>query len=78
MIIGLGGRSPSHQKTNKKNLENGQEYARFTETPYWNLMLDKQLLRIEERPMGHRLFIPQVVVHHEIWIGDLQKRHSYR
>jgi hypothetical protein len=34
-------------------------------------MLDKQLLRIEKRPMGHRLFLPQVVVWHEIWIGGL-------
>jgi hypothetical protein len=42
----------------KENFENGEEYVRLTKTPYQNLMLDKQVLRIEERPMGHRSFLP--------------------
>jgi len=36
--------------------------ARFIKTPYQNLMLDKGVLRIKERPMGHKLFLPQDVV----------------
>ncbi len=33
----------------KDNLENGEEYVWLIETSYWNVMLDKQVLRIEER-----------------------------
>jgi hypothetical protein len=34
----------------KKNIhENGREYVGIIETPYWNLMLDRPILRIEER-----------------------------
>jgi hypothetical protein len=29
------------KKQTKNNLENGEEYARLTKTPYQNLMLDK-------------------------------------
>jgi hypothetical protein len=32
-------------------------------------MLDSQVLRTKERLVGHRLFLPQEVVRHEIWIG---------
>jgi hypothetical protein len=32
------------------------------ETPSQNLMLDKQVLRIEERPMKRKLFLSQEVV----------------
>ncbi len=28
--------------------------------------------------MGHRSFLSQEVVHREVWIGGLQRRHSYR
>jgi len=31
------------------NLENGEEYAGIIETPYWNLMLDKWILRIKKK-----------------------------
>jgi hypothetical protein len=46
----------------ENNLENGEEYVRFIETPYWNLMLDKQVLITKERHAGHMLFLPQKVV----------------
>jgi hypothetical protein len=46
----------------ENNLENGEEYVRFIETPYWNLMLDKQVLITKERHVGHMLFLPQKVV----------------
>jgi hypothetical protein len=43
------------------------EFARLTKTPYQNLMLDKKVLRIEERLVGHKPFLPREVVQHEIW-----------
>jgi len=46
----------------KDNLKNGEEYARLTRTPYRNLMLDKRVLRIEERLAGHMSFLAQEVV----------------
>jgi hypothetical protein len=39
-------------------------------------MLDRQVLKIEERLMGHMSFLPQEVVRWDIWIGGLQRRHS--
>jgi hypothetical protein len=33
----------------KDNHANGKEYARITETPYWNLMLNKRVLKTEEK-----------------------------
>jgi hypothetical protein len=41
------------------------------ETPYWNLMLDRQILRIKERPTGHKSFLPQEMVKHEVWTSGL-------
>jgi hypothetical protein len=29
----------------ENNFENGEEYARLIETPYWNLMLDRRVLK---------------------------------
>jgi hypothetical protein len=29
------------ERQTKDNLENGEKYARLTETPYWNLMFDE-------------------------------------
>ncbi len=57
----------------KDNLENGGEYAKITKTPYQNMMLDKWILRAKERPIGHRSFLPQEVVRHEVWTSNLQK-----
>jgi hypothetical protein len=62
----------------KENFDNGKEYARLTETPYRNMMLDRRVMIIEERLTRHRSFLPQEVVWCEIWIGGLQRRHSYR
>ncbi len=58
------------QKT-QDNLENGEEYVGITKTPYWNIMLDKRVLKIVERPAGHMSFLPQEVVRREVWIGGL-------
>jgi hypothetical protein len=46
------------EKQIEDNLENGEEYAWLKETPYWNLMLDRQVLRIEEILIGHMSFLP--------------------
>jgi hypothetical protein len=46
------------ERRTKNNLENGKEYAELTKTPYWNLMLDRRVLRIEQRPTKHKLFLP--------------------
>jgi hypothetical protein len=62
----------------KDNIENREEYEGLIETPYWNLMLDKRVLRIKERFVGHRSSLPQKVVQHEIWTRGLKKRHNYR
>jgi hypothetical protein len=43
----------------------------ITKTPYWNIMLDKRVLKIVERPAGHMSFLPQEVVRREVWIGGL-------
>jgi hypothetical protein len=62
------------EKQTKDNLENGEEYAGLTKIPYHNLMLDKQVRRIEERPMGHKSFLPQEVVRCEVWTRGLHRR----
>jgi len=49
------------ERQTNDNLEYGKEYVGLIETPYQNLMLDKQVLRIEERPKKHILFLPQDV-----------------
>jgi hypothetical protein len=46
----------------KDNLENRKEYVGLIDTPYWNLLLDRRILKIEERPTRHKLFLPQEVV----------------
>ncbi len=46
-------------------------------------MLDKKVLRIEEKLVGHKPFLPREVVQHEIWTKHLyglrllKKRHGY-
>jgi hypothetical protein len=65
-------------KDKKHNHENGKEYAQIPETPYWNLMVEKQVLKIEETPVGHKLFLPQEVVRCEVWTSGFKKRHNYR
>jgi hypothetical protein len=46
------------ERQTKDNLENGKKNVGFIKTPYQNLMLDRGVLRIEERPIGHKLFLP--------------------
>jgi hypothetical protein len=41
-------------------------------------MLDKRVLRTEERPIGHISFLPQEMVWWDIWIRGLQRRHNSR
>jgi hypothetical protein len=48
-----------------------KEYARLIKTPYRNLMLDRRVLKIEKRFVGHNLFLSQEVVWHEVWIRGL-------
>jgi hypothetical protein len=76
--IGLKGKSANYWKSNKDNLENGEEYARLIKTPYQNLMLDKWVLRTKERPVEHRSFLPQEVVWWDVWTRGFQRRHSSR
>jgi hypothetical protein len=59
------------KRQTKNNHENGKEYAGLVETPYQNLMLDRRVLKTKERPIRHRLFLPQKVVWHEIWITGI-------
>ncbi len=66
-----------NEKHIEDNVGNGQEYAGLTKTLYWSLMLDKQVPRIEERPIGHRSFLPQEVVWWEVWTWGFHIRHSY-
>jgi hypothetical protein len=40
-------------------------------------MLDKRVLKTEERSVGHMLFLPQEVVWREVWTSGLEKRYSY-
>jgi hypothetical protein len=60
--LDLGANRHVIEKQIANNLENGEEYAGLTKTPYRNLMLDRRVLRIEERPAGHKSFVPQEVV----------------
>jgi hypothetical protein len=62
----------------KEKIDNGEEYARLTKTPYRNMMLDRWVMIIEERFTGHMSFLPQEVVWCEVWIGVFQRRHSYK
>ncbi len=66
------------ERQKKDNLENGEEYVGLTKPPYQNLMLDKWILKTKERLIGHKSFLPQDVVWHEVWIGGFQKRHNYK
>ncbi len=50
------------KRKKKKNLENGEEYVGIIETPYWNLTLDRQILKTKKRHARHRSFLPQ-----EVW-----------
>jgi hypothetical protein len=50
------------ERQTKDNLENGEEYAGLTKTPYQNLTLDIRVLKTEVRPVGHKSFLPQEVV----------------
>ncbi len=43
--IGFGGKLSSYYMKKKYNLENGEEYVGITKTPYWNMMLDRRVLR---------------------------------
>ncbi len=56
--IAFGGKLSRASKRNK-NHENGKEYVGIRKTPYRNMMLDGQVLKTEERPTIHRLFLPQ-------------------
>jgi len=60
----------------KDNFENGKEYVGLRETPFQNLMLDRRVLRIEERLARHRSFLPQEVVRWDIWTKGFQRRHK--
>jgi hypothetical protein len=68
----------SRSSKRSKNRENEKEYAGIRKTPYWNLILDGQVLRTEERPTKHRLFLPQEVVRCKVWINGLQRKHNYK
>jgi hypothetical protein len=39
-------------------------------------MLDKRVLGIKERLVGHLLFLPQEVVRCEVWIDDIHEKRS--
>jgi hypothetical protein len=59
------------KKETEDNLENGKEYAGIIKTLYQNLMLDKQVLKTEERSIRHRSFLPQKVVRCEVWTNGV-------
>jgi hypothetical protein len=40
-------------------------------------MLDKRILRIEEKLARQKLFLPPKVVWREVWIGGFKRRHNY-
>ncbi len=60
----------------ENNLENGEEYARLIKTPYQNLILDRRILKTEERLAKHMSILPQEVIRWDIWIEGLQRRHN--
>jgi hypothetical protein len=75
MTIGLGGKLANYWKPNRKQFWK-EEYARLIETPYYNMMLDKWVLRTKERPARHKFFLLQEVVQWDVWTGGLHKRHN--
>jgi hypothetical protein len=46
------------KRETKDNLENGEEYVGITESPYWNMMLDKKILKIKDKLIRHKSFLP--------------------
>jgi hypothetical protein len=58
MTIGLGGKLSSHWKTNKRQSWKWRDVWQAYRNPNWNLMLDRWVLRIKERSIGHMLFLP--------------------
>jgi hypothetical protein len=49
-------------KQKKNLLKMKKSMSSLQKTPYWNLMLDKQILKTKERFTWHMLFLPQKVV----------------
>jgi len=41
-------------------------------------MLDRRVLRIEEKLIEHKLFLSQEMVWCEVWIRGFQRRHNYK
>jgi hypothetical protein len=39
-------------------------------------MLDRKVMKTEEKPTGNMLFLPQEVVQREVWTRGLHKMHS--
>jgi hypothetical protein len=48
------------ERQTKDNFKNEKESARLTKTPFQTLMLDIQVLRTEERLVGHKLFLTTI------------------
>jgi hypothetical protein len=67
--IGLGGKSASYWKTNIRQSWKCKGVCRAYRNPISNLMLNTQVLKIEERPMGHMSFLPQEVVRRKYGLG---------
>jgi hypothetical protein len=66
------------ERQTKENLENGEEYTGLIETPYQNMMLDRQVLKTEEKLARHMSILSQEVVRRKVWTSSLQKKHNYK
>ncbi len=78
IAIGFKSKSLSYRMRNKRQSWKWKGVCENYKNPILDLMLDKWVLKTEERPIGHKSFLPQEGGRCEIWIGGLKKRHSYR
>ncbi len=62
----------------KDNYKNGKEYVELIETPYWNMMLDRWIIKTKEKTTRHKLLLSQEVIWCEIWIRGFHKKHNYK
>ncbi len=58
--------------------ENGRKYVQIIKIPYQNLMLDRQVLIIENKPIRHKKNLPLKLVRRGVWTSGFQRRHNYK
>ncbi len=78
LTIGLGGKSISYSKINKRQFQKWRGICKAYRNPILKFDVRETSFENKGKACGHKLFLPQEVVHWDIWIGGLQRRHNSR